>query len=119
MFKAAVVSTTLETTSFPQWSRDLGYQKNQLYPLTLAPSGCPFVDVGVSGVKVSVILDTGTARGFMITNTAPPIPHRIEERVEEFYADGTHHGESFRIRVETVSVLGEVFKNVAGNLSDW
>jgi hypothetical protein len=55
----------------------------------------------------------------VITNQAPPIPHRVEERIEELNADGSHRGESFRIRVETVSILGEVFKNVAASLSDW
>jgi len=119
MIKAAVVSTTLETTSFAQWSQDLGYQKTQLYPLILAATGCPLVDVDASGVKVSLLLDSGTARGLVITNNAPPIPYRVEERMEELNADGSHRGESFRIRVETVSVLGEVFKNVAGSLSDW
>lgn len=117
--KAAVVSTTLEATSFPQWSQDLGYQKTQLYPLTLTAAGCPLVDVDLAGVKVSLLLDSGTARGLVITNNAPPIPHRVEERMEELNADGSHRGESFRIRVGTVSVLGEVFKNVAGGLSDW
>ena len=33
--------------------------------------------------------------------------------------DGSHLGESVRIRVETLSALGEVFKNVDGTLSDW
>jgi hypothetical protein len=117
--KAAVVSTTLETTSFAQWSKDLGYEKSQFYPLTLAATGCPLVDVNISGVKVSLMLDTGTARGFVITNNAPAIPHRAETRGEELNADGTHRGESSSIRVKTVSILGEVFKNVAGSLSDW
>jgi hypothetical protein len=119
MIKAAVVSTTLESTSFRRWSQDLGYRKTQLYTLTLGASGCPFVEVDVSGIKLSLMLDSGTARGFVITNQAPSIPHRVEERIEELNADGSHRGESFRIRVETVSVLGEVFKNVAGSLSDW
>jgi hypothetical protein len=65
------------------------------------------------------MLDTGTARGFMITNQAPSIPHHVEERIEELNPDDSYRGESFRIRVETVSVLGEVFKNVAGDLSNW
>jgi hypothetical protein len=39
--------------------------------------------------------------------------------MEELNADGSHRGESFSIRVEAVSVLGEVFKDVAGTLSDW
>jgi len=119
MIKAAVVSTTLESTSFRRWSQDLGYQETQLYPLTLGASGCPFVGLDVSGIKLPLMLDSGTARGFVITNQAPSIPHRVEERIEELNADGSHRGESFRIRVETVSVLGEVFKNVAASLSDW
>lgn len=117
--KTVVVSTTLEPTSFRQWSQDLGYGETQLYPLTLGSLGIPFVDVDISGIKVPLMLDTGTARGFMITNQAPSIPHHVEERIEELNPDNSHRGESFRIRVETVSVLGEVFKNVEGDLSDW
>jgi len=65
------------------------------------------------------MLDSGTARGFLLTNHAPSVPHRVEERSEDLNADGSHRGESFRISVETVSVLGKVFNNVAGSLSDW
>jgi len=119
VIKAAVVSTTLRSTSFGRWSHDLGYQETQLYPLTLGTVGCPFVEVDVSGIKLPLMLDSGTARGFVLTNAAPSIPHRVEERTGELNADGSHRGESFSIRVETVSVLGEVFKNVAGSLSDW
>jgi len=117
--KTVVVSTTLEPTSFRQWSQDLGYGESQLYPLTLSSSGIPFVDVDVSGIKLPLMLDTGTAEGFMITNQAPSIPHRVEGRIEALNPDDSHRGESFRIRVETVSVLGQVFKNVTGELSDW
>ncbi len=117
--KAAMVSTTLEATSLSQWEQDLGYQKNQLYPLVLGATGCPFVEVDFSDIRVSLMLDSGTAEGFVLTTHAPSIPHLVEERTEELKADGSHRGESFRIRVETVSVLGEVFKNVVGSLSDW
>jgi hypothetical protein len=118
-FKATVKSGTLQTTTTRQWSQDLGYQKTQLYPLIIANSGCPLIDVNVSGVKLPLLLDSGTARGLVITNNAPPIPHSIEARGEELNPDGTHRGESTRIRVPTVSVLGQVFKNVEGSLSDW
>jgi hypothetical protein len=75
--------------------------------------------VDVAGVKVPLMLDSGRARGLLITTSAPAIPHRVEERSEQRNPDGSHRGESWSIRVETVSVLGEVFKNVAGSLSDW
>lgn len=117
--KAAVASTSLETTLFPQWVQDLGYQRTQIYPLTLAALGCPFVDVKVSGVTVSLMLDSGTARGLVITNNAPSVPLRVEERTEELNADGSPRGESFRIRVDTLSVLGKGFENVQGTLAEW
>jgi hypothetical protein len=119
MIKAAVVSTGLESTSFRRWSHDLGYRKTQLYPLTFGAAGCPFVDVDISGVKLPLMLDTGTARGMLITTSAPSIPYRVEKRIEELNADGSHRGESFLIRVEKVSVLGQVFEDVKGSLSDW
>jgi len=117
--ETTVVSTTLESTTFPRWSRDLGYHKDQLYPLAFAATGCPLVEVSISGVKLSLMFDTGTARGFLITNSAPPVPHRVEKRTEELNADGSHRGESFRIRVDSMSVLGKVFRNITGSLSDW
>jgi hypothetical protein len=117
--KTGLVSTTLGSRSFQQWAQDLGYQNTEIYPLALSGLGCPFVDVDVSGVPLSLMLDSGTASGLVITNNAPPIPHRVEERIEELNADGSHRGESCRIRVEKVSVLGEVFKDVGGSLSDW
>jgi len=118
-FKATVRSTTLAASPFSQWFQDLGYEKTQLYPLTTTAFGCPLVEVNVSGVKVSLMLDTGTARGFVVTNSAPSIPHTVEEREEELNADGSHRGESIRVHVESMSLLGEDFKNVTGSLSDW
>jgi hypothetical protein len=117
--KASVSSTELKPTSLAQWSRDLGYSENDLYRISLGPTGCPFVLVDLSGVKIGLMLDTGTARGFMITTQAPSVPHRVESRGEELNADGSHRGESLGIRVDTISVLGRVFKDVAGTLSDW
>ena len=117
--KATVASTSLDATPFEQWVKDLDYQKDEVHTLTLSPLGLPLVDVDVSGVKVPLEFDTGTARNFMITDSAPSIPHRVEERNEELNADGSHRGESLVIRVEAVSVLGEVFKDITGSLADW
>lgn len=117
--KATVTSTSLEPTKFSQWADDLGYQQAQIFPLTIAASGCPFVAVDVSGVQVSLMLDSGTASGLVITNSAPPVSHVVEGRDEQLNADGSHRGESLRIRVKTVSVLGEDFKDVLGSLTDW
>ena len=117
--KADLLSTPLEPTSISQWSRDLAYKGTEIYPLTLDALGCPLIKVDVSGVQVSLTLDTGTSRGFVLTDHAPAVPHRVEERHEELNADGSHRGESLSIRVEEMSVLGRVFKNVAGSLSDW
>lgn len=117
--KASVASTGLAATSLAQWSRDLGYGDNDLSPMSLGPTGCPFVKVDLSGVRIALMLDTGTARGFLITTQAPSVPHRVESRGEELNADGSHRGESLGIRVDTISILGRVFKDVAGALSDW
>lgn len=117
--KTAVVSAPLAPTSLSQWPRDLGYRQDELYPLTPGPTGCPMVDVDISGTTLPLMLDTGTARGFVLTDRASSAPHRIEGRSEELNADGSHRGESLSIRVETIQIIGEVFRNVAGSLSDW
>jgi hypothetical protein len=117
--KAAVVSTSLKSTSMSQWLLDLGYKTTDLYPLTFKASGCPFIDVDVAGIKVALMLDSGTSGGFVITDHAPAIPHRIEGRHEELNADGSHRGESLSIRIEAMSVLGRVFRNMGGSFADW
>ncbi len=117
--KATVASATLHATSFRLWTEELSYRDSQRYALALGRNGCPFVDVDVAGVSVSLMIDTGTARGFVITTSAPSVPYRIENRTEELNADGTHRGESLSIRVDSMGVLGKFFKNVAGTLSDW
>lgn len=117
--KASVASTNLDSTTVELWSHDLGYHKDQLYPLTFAATGCPFIQVEVSGIKLSLMFDTGTAQGFIITNGAPSVPYRIENRSKELNADGTYRGESSEIQVDSMMVLGKVFRNIAGTLSDW
>ncbi len=117
--KATLVSTTLQPTSPVRWTEELGYGKDQLYPLTFTSLGCPVVSVDISGVTLPLMLDTGTARGLVITNSAPPVPHRVEGRTEELNPHGSHRGASVTIRIERMSLLGEEFKNVAGTLADW
>lgn len=117
--KASVISTTVEGTTLQQWLKDLRYDREQLYPLRFTTVGCPLVEVDISGIKLPLLLDSGTAHGFTITDYAPPVPHRVEGREEELNADGSHRGESFRIAVDRMSVLGQAFENVSGTLSDW
>jgi hypothetical protein len=117
--KASVVSTTVEGTTLKQWLKDLGYDRKQVYRLNLTPLGCPLIEVDVSGTKLPLMLDSGTAHGFVVTNYAPPVPLHVETGTEELNADGSHRGESFQIAVDSISVLGKAFENVSGRLSDW
>jgi hypothetical protein len=117
--KATVVSTVLERTTPAQWIQELEYKPDQIYPLGVDRLGCPLIEASVSGVKLLLMLDSGTARGFLLTNHAPPVPHSTVARNEELNADGTHRGDSFEIRLANMRVLGKVFENVAGSLSDW
>ncbi len=119
MIRSEVISTSLQPTSFIRWTEDLGYRKDQRYSLSLGTTGCPFVDVDISGVKVPLMLDTGTAKGLVITTSAPAAPYRIDGRSEELNADGSHRGYSSIIKVDAASILGRNFNNVSGSLSDW
>jgi hypothetical protein len=101
------------------WLKDFGYDREQVYPLSLTTPGCPLVEVDIAGIKMPLMLDSGTAHGFVITDHAPPVPHRVKERSEELNADGSRRGESFQIAVDRMTVLGKVFENVSGSLSDW
>ncbi len=117
--KATVVSAPIEGTSVSQWVQELGYKNTELYPLAVTNLGCPLIEVDVDGTKIRLMIDTGTSRGFLLTNHAPETRYRIEGRHEELNADGSHRGESASIRVEALTVLGKVFKSVGGSLSEW
>jgi hypothetical protein len=117
--RATVVYAPIEGTSASQWQRELRYKKTELYPLALTTLGCPLIEVDVGGTKIRLMLDTGTSRGFLLTNHAPDSQYRLEGRHEELNADGSHRGESASIRVEAMTVLGKVFKSVGGSLSEW
>ena len=118
-FKASLASATLTKTSLRQWPRDLGLHEADLHPLSLNPLGCPVIEASISGRPLSLMFDTGTAQGFMITNSAPPVSYRLLGRGGELNADGSPRGESSRILVERLSVLGEEFTNAEGSLADW
>jgi len=117
--KASVVSSTVERTTSQMWLKDLGYDREQVYPLSFTTLGCPLIEVDISGIKMPLMLDSGTAHGFVVTDHAPPVPHRVKERLEELNADGGYRGESFQIAVDRMTVLGRVFENTSGSLSDW
>jgi hypothetical protein len=120
LIKASIYSSTLKATSYAKWLHDLGYQDQEVYSLAVSPSlGCPFVEVNFAGIRTSLMLDTGSAHGFQITNKAPSIPYHIEERTEELNADGSHRGESSVIRVDSIDILGKLFKDVRGSFTDW
>jgi hypothetical protein len=87
--------------------------------MSLDRVGCPFIDVMVSGAKLSLMLDSGTAKGFMLTTNAAEVQYHVEGHDEELNADGSPRGASTRIRVGAISVLGKVFRDVPGGLADW
>jgi hypothetical protein len=55
----------------------------------------------------------------VLTDHAAEVPHRAEGHTEELNADGSHRGESVQIRVSTLSVLGQQFRDVSGTMADW
>ena len=117
--KATVHSNPLEPRTFREWSSDLRYDPADVDSLALGATGCPLIRASVAGIDLSLLLDTGTARGFVVTDHAGAVPYHDLGREEEANADGTHRGESHRIRVDSLRVLGKVFGDAAGTLSDW
>ncbi len=117
--KSTVSRSPLQASTLSEWVRDLQYRSDQLYPLFLGSTGCPLVQVDVAGTAVSLLFDTGAARGFLLTNHAPRVPYAVRGRSEELNADGSHRGESLDIQVDSISVLGEAFHRVSGSVSDW
>jgi hypothetical protein len=117
--KTRVVEAPLLVTPLARWTRDLGYTTDQQHPLAFGVTECPLVQIDVSGVAVWMMFDTGTSRGFSLTTHAPEVPHTVTAHTEELNADGTHRGESTTIRVDSLTVFGETFRNVQGSLADW
>jgi hypothetical protein len=68
---------------------------------------------------MALLLDTGTARGFMLTDRAPDVRYHVVAHVVERDASGRPRGESEAIRVDSLDVLGTMFSNVEGTRSDW
>jgi hypothetical protein len=117
--RASVSSLSIEPTSLSQWAQELGYQQSELSPLTIGITGCPDIEVVASGVKITVNLDTGTSKGFILTNYAPAIPHTVLTSGKELNPDGSYRGQSTGIRIEAISILGRTFTDAAGTLADW
>ena len=65
------------------------------------------------------MLDTGMARGLLLTPAAPKVPYQVEGLRRELNPDNSPRGESKDIRVESIDVFGKKFHNVAGAFSDW
>jgi hypothetical protein len=98
----------------------LGYKTQDAFPLTLdADSGCPFVQVNIGAHAIDLMLDTGTARGLLLTDHAPRVPYRELSRSEELNADGSHRGWSRVVELDAMEVLGQRFANVHGALAEW
>jgi predicted aspartyl protease len=103
-----------------QWQRDLRYREQEIHAITLAPAtGTPLVQVSVGGARMALLLDTGTARGFMLTDRAPSVRYHVLEHVVERDASGRPRGQSEAIRVDSLEVLGMTFADVEGTRSDW
>lgn len=118
--RASIRSAALTARSPSQWTHELGYRKADLHPLVISPStGAPEIGIAIAGVEVSLVLDTGTARGFMITDHAPHLPCTVEGIVEERNADGSPRGQSEDIRVDSMEVLGARYVAVKGTRADW
>jgi len=118
--RTSLRSASLEVIAKGQWPRDLGYRASELHAITLAaPTGTPLVQVKVAGARMELLLDTGTARGFMLTDRAPSVRCRVVKRVVERDASGRPRGESEAIRVDSLEVLGTTFADVEGTRSDW
>jgi hypothetical protein len=118
--RTSIRSASLDVLPKGQWLRTLGYREQDIHAITLAPAtGAPLVEVEVAGVRMALLLDTGTARGFMLTDRAPDVRYHVVAHVVERDASGRPRGESEAIRVDSLDVLGTMFSNVEGTRSDW
>lgn len=118
--KTSIYASPLKIVSRNEWCKELGYQESEIHSLYISPFiGCPFIDADVSGIQTRLMFDTGTSRGFMITNQAPSIPYSVVQHGEELNADGSYRGPSDSIHVDSINILGKRFKDVTGTLADW
>ncbi len=117
---ASIGSSPLGITSHDEWRKELGYKGTEVRPLLIHPvTGCPFVDVDVSGIRARFMVDTGCGQGFLLTDHASPIPHTVIRPGKQLNADGSLRGDSRIIRVDAIDVLGKRLTNVVGAYADW
>lgn len=118
--KTSIYASPLKIVSRSEWRKKFGYQESEVHSLYISPLiGCPFIKADVSGTQTRLMFDTGTSRGFMITNQAPSIPYTVIRHGEELNADGSHRGQSDSIHIDSINVLGKRFKDVTGTYADW
>lgn len=107
---------------YPQadWIAGPGYDANEVYPLTMSPTGCPQVGVRLNGEPLQLVFDFGCGKGFQATTAVQDRLHcQVLESTHTYHADGSIRGTVQRIRVDSLEVCGMQYKDQEGTLSDW
>lgn len=110
-----------ENTADSPWIKDLGYEKNQIYDISLGFfNSCPSIVTKIGDKEVKLLFDTGNGEGLFITSALEgKIDYEIKGTTTELNADGTYRGTGKSVLLEKINVFGEEYTNITASLSDW
>ncbi len=112
---------TLATDS--SWVYDLGYQEDEVHPLTFSWPGdrsVPQVPVTLGDKTVDLFFDTGCGVGIFLTNTLEnQVRYTLLGTSEALNRDGSHRGWNKLIRLAEIEVFGATHNGVQTIMSDW
>lgn len=97
------------------------YSTNQQFDITLHPTfNIPQIEVVFDDVSVPLFLDFGNSGDILITNAISSlVNYTISDTVYTYTPSGEVRGVIESVTFPEVSVLGEKFNNVEGNVANW
>jgi hypothetical protein len=105
------------------WIQNIGYKASEVKPLSFHFSGersCPQVSVTAGGADYDFLFDTGCSIGILLTNLMEDkIPHTLIKQIESVNRDGSHRGWMKQVKVDDITVFGEVYENIETSIADW
>lgn len=103
------------------WIQDFNYNENQIHDFAVSfLNPCPSISVGLNGIDVELLFDTGCGAGlFLTTAIEGKINYQITGRTTEYNADGTFRGEGKNVLISRMTVFNDEYPDVPASLAEW
>lgn len=106
-----------------EWISELGYEESEVHELTFSGSNdrsCPEIPVEIGDKEYKLTFDTGCAVGLNLTNEiGNKINYTLLGETELYKRDGSHQGWAKHVQVDEMNVLGDSYRDIETNISDW